>query len=437
MHQEFAETNYFERKERTIREARPIHHLGDITKISGYDVEPVDVITGGSPCQDLSVAGKRGGMSKACPACGYRAVGNSEETVCPECGAALAYTRSGLFMEQIRIIKEMRQNDRNHGRTGMLVRPRYCIWENVPGALSSNKGKDFQAVLTEFARVGEPGAPDVPMPETGKWPKAGCIYAEMGGWSIAYRIHDAQYHGVPQRRRRIAVLADFNGLTAAEILFDPQLRGEAEEPEPIQTFGDPGGKPGREIPTERESLPWDLEPGGAAREGADAGTESGTDCTISFQERAGRPGGAKGSSFSVNGQEPCPRSKTKTFSIQGNTIDRNAKQNGSGISEDVAHTLDSADRHGVMAAGFSFGQSEKARSVGYEQERSPTLRGGEGGNQKPVALVASGFDGGMGAKAGNIGYEEEQAITTKSCGGGVLPHPLWRSRKTNGMRCAT
>lgn len=139
----------------------------------------------------------------------------------------------------------------------------------------------------------------------------------------------------------------------------------------------------------------------------------------------------------MNGQEPCPRSKTKTFSIQGNTIDRNAKQNGSGISEDVAHTLDSADRHGVMAAGFSFGQSEKARSVGYEQERSPTLRGGEGGNQKPVALVASGFDGGMGAKAGNIGYEEEQAITTKSCGGGVLPHPLWRSRKTNGMRCAT
>ena len=158
-----------------------IRHLGDITKISGFEVEPVDVITGGSPCQDLSVAGKRSGMSKACPVCGWKAVGNAEETVCPECGHELEYTRSGLFMEQIRIIKEMRQNDRNHGRAGMLVRPRYCIWENVPGALSSNNGKDFQAVLTEFARVGQPDAPDVPMPETGKWPKAGCIYDELGG----------------------------------------------------------------------------------------------------------------------------------------------------------------------------------------------------------------------------------------------------------------
>lgn len=350
-------------------------------------MEPVDVISGGSPCQDLSVAGKRSGMSKACPVCGWKAVGNAEETVCPECGHELEYTRSGLFMEQIRIIKEMRQNDRNHGRAGMLVRPRYCIWENVPGALSSNSGKDFQAVLTEFARVGQPDAPDVPMPETGKWPKAGCIYDELGGWSIAYRIHDAQYWGVPQRRRRISVLADFNGLSSAEILFDPKLRGETEDTEPHETERDPGREPGREVPPVGESVPGDFESCGAEREGIAAGAESGPGSAISFQERAGKPGGAKESSFSVSTQEPSQPSTTRAYSIQGNTIDRDAKQNGSGISANVAHTLDSADRHGVMAAGFSFGQSEKARSLGYEKEKSPTIRGGEGGNQKPVVLA--------------------------------------------------
>lgn len=129
-------------------------------------------------------------------------------------------------------------------------------------------------------------------------------------------------------------------------------------------------------------------------------------------------GGAKESSFSVSASAPSQPSTTKAYSIQGNTIDRDAKQNGSGISENVAHTLDSADRHGVMAAGFSFGQSKKARSIGYEEEKSQTIRGGDGGNQKPVTLIASGFDGTMGSKAGNIGFEEERAITTKSCGGG-------------------
>ena len=89
----------------------------------------------------------------------------------------------------------------------------------------------------------------------------------------------------------------------------------------------------------------------------------------------------------MNTQEPSQPSTTRAYSIQGNTIDRDAKQNGGGISLNVAHTLDSADRHGVMAAGFSFGQSEKARSIGYEKEKSPTIRGGEGGNQKPVVLA--------------------------------------------------
>ena len=120
-------------------------HFGDITKLNGYELPIVDVITGGSPCQDLSVAGTRGGLSAE---------------------------RSGLFMEQIRIIKEMRENDRRvngFGRTDYMARPRFCVWENVPGAFSSGqpKGADFQRVLTEFVRIADPNAPDVPLPTRG------------------------------------------------------------------------------------------------------------------------------------------------------------------------------------------------------------------------------------------------------------------------------
>lgn len=166
-------------------------HLGDITKISGSDAPVVDVIIGGSPCQDLSIAGKRAG---------------------------LAGERSGLYMEQIRIIKEMREADALRGRTDELIRPRYMVWENVPGAFSSNGGKDFAAVLEEAIRVAEPEAPAVPVPEKG-WPTSGCFFDVDGRWSVAWRVFDAQFWGVPQRRRRIALVADFGGLSAPEILF--------------------------------------------------------------------------------------------------------------------------------------------------------------------------------------------------------------------------
>ena len=165
-------------------------HLGDITKINGAEVEPVWVIIGGSPCQDLSVAGKRAGLAGA---------------------------RSGLFMEQIRVIKEMRQHERDIGRANDMVRPRYMVWENVPGAFSSNKGEDFRAVLEETARIAD-GNADVPQPPNGKWSNAGCIMGN--GWSIAWRVHDAQFWGVPQRRRRISLVADFGGQSAPEILFE-------------------------------------------------------------------------------------------------------------------------------------------------------------------------------------------------------------------------
>ena len=168
-------------------------HLGDITKINGAEIETVDVITGGSPCQDLSIAGKRAGLAGA---------------------------RSGLFMEQIRIVKEMRAHDKANGRTGDMVRPRFMVWENVPGAFSSNKGQDFAAVLEEIIRIAEPEAPDIEVPEKG-WNTWGGYHDEVGGrWSVAWRVHDAQHWGVPQRRRRISVVADFGGDTAGEILFE-------------------------------------------------------------------------------------------------------------------------------------------------------------------------------------------------------------------------
>ena len=161
-------------------------HLGDITQINGSMVEPVNVIIGGSPCQDLSVAGRRAG---------------------------LAGERSGLFMEQIRIIKEMRCADAARGRTGTDIRPRWMVWENVPGAFSSNKGEDFGAVLQETIKIAEPQVPAVSVPKNG-WPTAGCLTDVGGKWSVAWRVFDAQFWGVPQRRKRIALVADFGGLTA-------------------------------------------------------------------------------------------------------------------------------------------------------------------------------------------------------------------------------
>lgn len=160
-------------------------HLGDITKIHGDKIEPVDCITFGSPCQGLSMAGKRLGFDD---------------------------NRSVLFLDAARIIKEMRI-----ATNGMY--PTFAVWENVPGAFSSNGGEDFRAVLEELARVEQPDA-SIPRPSGrgGRWSKAGAIAGN--GWSLAWRQLDAQYWGVPQRRKRIALFADFGGQRAAEILFE-------------------------------------------------------------------------------------------------------------------------------------------------------------------------------------------------------------------------
>ena len=210
-------------------------HYGDITKINGASVEPVTVVIGGSPCQDLSVAGKRAG---------------------------LAGERSGLFMEQIRIIKEMREEDARRGRTDEFIRPRFMVWENVPGAFSSNKGEDFGAVLQETLKV-VCEAPPVPMPDKG-WPASGCLVDVDRKWSVAWRVLDAQFWGVPQRRRRIALVADFGGMSAPEILF------------------------------ERNGVSRDIEESGETRQRTPDDAERGVGETISFQERAGCAGGGKG-----------------------------------------------------------------------------------------------------------------------------------------------
>lgn len=159
-------------------------HLGDITKIHGDKIEPVDCITFGSPCQGLSMAGKRLGFDD---------------------------NRSVLFLDAARIIKEMRT-----ATNGMY--PTFAVWENVPGAFSSNGGEDFRAVLEELARVEQPDASIPRPPRGGRWGKAGAIAGN--GWSLAWRQLDAQYWGVPQRRKRIALVVDFGGQRAAEILFE-------------------------------------------------------------------------------------------------------------------------------------------------------------------------------------------------------------------------
>lgn len=182
-------------------------HLGDITLIDGSKIEPVDVITFGSPCQDLSIAGKRAG---------------------------LAGQRSGLFMEAVRIIKQMQEATNGEY-------PKYAVWENVPGAFSSNKGKDFLAVLEELIRIKEP-AISLPEPPKSKWSKAGGVSGS--GWSLAWRTMDAQYWGVPQRRLRISLVLDLTGGRAGEILFEPEsLRGHFA----------PGITPGQAAPRTAEN----------------------------------------------------------------------------------------------------------------------------------------------------------------------------------------
>ncbi len=303
--------------------------MGDICKINGAEIEPVWCITGGSPCQDLSIAGKRAGLAGA---------------------------RSGLFMEQVRIVKEMREADKRNGRTGDMVRPRYLVWENVVGAFSSNKGKDFAAVLEEIIKIVEPEAPSIEVPEKG-WPTWGGYHDEMGGrWSVVWRTHDAQHWGVPQRRRRISVVADFGGDTASEIQFDG------------------------------ESVSGDITASGAAGEGLAEAAESGFN--------------------------PAVRDVT-TYCLQGNGIDRadTAGCNGRGRREDSCYTLNTIDRPAVVAPAVALDMTHACDVIRECGEQVPALqaRMGTGGNQVPLTY---GIGNGQANEASIMAEEVSQTLNT-------------------------
>ena len=273
-------------------------HLGDITKIDGSKILPVDVIIGGSPCQDLSIAGKREGLSGE---------------------------RSGLFMEQIRIIKEM------HKEYG-TVYPRFMVWENVPGALSSNKGEDFRIVLEETAKISEPDAV-IPGPPKGKWKNSGCIMGD--GWSIAWRIFDARFWGVPQRRRRIALVADFGGESAPEILF------------------------------EREGMSGNFEESGKETKGAAGSAEKRPDQAVYDAH-----GNGEGMTAPIlTGDHQNRVTDYTAICIQGNCVDRpnSASCNGKGWKKDTSYTLNTVDRHAVMCMAHGQANAEILRNL------SPTL----------------------------------------------------------------
>lgn len=338
-------------------------HLGDITKINGAEIEIVDVITGGSPCQDLSIAGKRAGLAGA---------------------------RSGLFMEQVRIVKEMREHDRKSGRTGDMVRPRFMVWENVPGAFSSNKGRDFAAVLEEIIRIAEPEAPDIEVPEKG-WPTWGGYHDEVGGrWSVAWRVHDAQHWGVPQRRRRISVVADFGGDTAGEILF------------------------------ERKSVSGHPAESGAARERLAGNAESGASYAVRI--RGGCDGGGKGALVQEDKSGTLGTGNDQTiFCLQGNGIDRadTAGCNGKGWREDTSYTLNTIDRPAVCAGVRCLTPWEAQSARVYDQDGVwHSLNANENGGMARDSVMCAGFKLGNSEQARNIGYAEEQSPTLNAeCGG--------------------
>ena len=343
-----------------------MRHLGDITRLHGFEIEPVDCITGGSPCQDLSVAGQRAG---------------------------LAGERSGLFLHQIRIVREMREHEQAQGRRGAAIRPRFMVWENVAGAFSSGKpkGADFAAVLSEIVRISEPEAPSVPVPENG-WPKSGCLYDPLGRWSVAWRLHDAQFWGVPQRRARVAVVADFAGLAAPEVLF------------------------------ERQGLSWDPEPGEAPGETAPSGTGAGADET-----------GRKHAAEVIPSHDKATR-----FQGGGPSRQNDGAGNGLGIGSfgDPCPTLSTCDRHSVLAVNLS-------QDPIFSLDRTPCISSGssdhgqamcgvlclndQGGDVMEVSLdktgtlraqthghpptVCAGFKHKAASSSGSVGFQPEQAPT--------------------------
>lgn len=345
-------------------------HVGDITKLDGAKLPLVDIICGGSPCQDLSVAGQRRG---------------------------LAGERSGLFMDQVRIVKEMRDSDGQRGIPAYLVRPRYLVWENVPGAFSSAKGEDFRAVIEEIVRIKDRSC-HVPRPDTGRWGSAGAVI--LGDeFSLAWRVADAQFWGLAQRRRRIFLVTDFGGRTAPEILFkqgrlfgDPAKgKGEGkgtsgatqggagapgggegmkeEYPAPVLCLNDQGGEwmdTTMDITgTLRAGMSGHppLVLGKESRMAVGVVTKGNGDCFLTPEVHTALTGGGgqAGQGYPCvltmsaghgAGEEDTTLAsgRVESFCITGNIIGRETHNGGNGLGcqQDLAYTLTSTDRHAVL-----------------------------------------------------------------------------------------
>ena len=343
-------------------------HLGDITKIDGYSVPVVDCVIGGSPCQDLSIAGKRAGLDGE---------------------------RSGLYMEQIRLVKEMRLKDEHNGRTGVDVRPRYMVWENVPGAFSSNKGEDFRIVLEELAKIKDKDA-TIPMPDKGKWTTSGGIVGD--GWSIAWRVLDAQFWGVPQRRRRIALVADFGGQSAPEILFvGKSLSGHTDESKPKRK--ETATDAPRGIGTDDSERVLCFEPGAAKRLGGYVWEEIAP--TLRTEVGDNRP------------------SVAYTAKIRGGC---EGGGKGALVQTDKSVTLSTLQDQILFQPVCSYNIGDRF-SIPYElEEKSHTLtaRCGTGGNNVPAVVCIENHP-----QDSRVGINEDGIVQTLSSrmgtGGGNVP----------------
>lgn len=326
-------------------------HLGDITQINGAEIEPVDIITFGSPCQDLSVAGKRDGLEGK---------------------------RSNLFFEAVRIIREMR------GATDGRY-PRFAVWENVPGAFSSNGGADFQSVLEEITES------KIPMPHTGRWATAGMVRG--GKCEVAWRVLDAQYWGVPQRRRRIFLVADFAGQRAGEILFECEgvSRDIAESRKSREEVAAGAGTGAAYTVRMREGC------AGGAGNGvtlSGEGTQIVPTVSAKWHKGSGGPAGDECQNlvaFACNQRDEVrdmkdksgalqaqPGMKQQTFVLQGSMIgrqDHNGPQ-GDGINKNVSFTLNTTDRHAVAYAVRT--ANTGANGHGIAEDKAHTLDQAQG-----------------------------------------------------------
>lgn len=336
-------------------------HLGDVSRIKGAEIEPVDIITFGSPCQDMSVAGKRAGLK-------HTAVGDEETT------------RSGLFMEAIRIIKEMRVKTNG-------IYPRFAVWENVPGAFSSNRGEDFRLVLEEFIKITEPDAVMPAVPQAG-WAYADCISGD--GWSLAYRVFDAQHWGVPQRRRRIYLVADFRGECAGKILF---------EREGVRGYFETGRTPWQGIAVDAQNCA-----------GAD---DRAGEVPYTLKIRSGCEGGGKGALVQKD-KSATLATNNDQYLFQPIIVDSIGGKAETAWHGDTAPCLKATHYKNppciTVSAGFCPEESAKTRGVGYAEEQSPTLRAGA-----VPAVVYDARGNGDGQTVSTITGEHNNRVTDYTC----------------------